>query len=682
MRETGRWRQVNLWCHDWEAAEQMAVTRLLPILDRAEAAGSISSWWFTRKGACWRLRLLPAAGQDDQADALLDATTAALTGQEVIGWWAPGIYEPEARAFGGTAGMQAAHAVFHADSRHLLHHLAQARAGDRPEHRRELALMLPAIMMTAAGQDWYEQGDIWMQVAAHRGTGPQPEPARPAAEAVHQLLTAASPAPGSPLREAPGWPAAFQHAGEQIAGLARRGTLTRGIRAVLAHHILFAWNRLGIPARQQHQLAATAATVIFGGPRHAAPPAGYDPATVAAVTTGTTRQPGPAQLRDALADHIARLGTFRTRQVETAFRTVPRHLFLPGTSLAEAYAPRVVITKRDADGTALSSASSPNVVAAMLEQLDARPGHRVLEIGTGTGINAALLAELAGPAGQVTTIDIDGDIVTAARRALAAAGYHQVRVLCGDGAAGHPDGGPYDRIIVTAGAWDLPAPWWQQLTDGGRLVVPLRLHGSGLTRSVAFDCRDGHLASNSARVCGFVPMRGDGAASGGHALQLAGDVTLNLDAADGADEQALAKALTYPAREQWTSITIGDREPAEHLDLWLATTARGFARLTAGPGARDTGLARPAPRWAGAALYDGGTIAYLTVRGDPAELGIIAHGPSAATLAGHTAGLLRTWAQDRPSQPVITAHPARTPGSRLPAGTRIERPGCRLTISW
>src|SRR6266536_1036781 len=132
-------------------------------------------------------------------------------------------------------------------------------------------------------------------------------------------------------------------------------------------------------------------------------------------------------------------------------------------------------------------------------------------------------------------------------------------------------------------------------------------------------------------------MRGDVAASDGYALQPAGDVTLNLDAAGGADEPALAKALTLPAHQQWTSITIGNREPAGHLDLWLATTA------------------------------------YLAVRGEPAELGIIAHGPSAAALAGHTARLLRTWAQDRPSQPVITARPAGTPGSRLPAGTRIER---------
>lgn len=96
------------------------------------------------------------------------------------------------------------------------------------------------------------------------------------------------------------------------------------------------------------------------------------------------------------------------------------------------------MTKRAPDGTAISSASSPYVVAIMLEQLQAHPGHRVLEIGTATGINAALLAELVGSAGQVVTVEIDDDLADGARTALAAAGYPQVEVICGDGAHGHP----------------------------------------------------------------------------------------------------------------------------------------------------------------------------------------------------------------------------------------------------
>jgi protein-L-isoaspartate(D-aspartate) O-methyltransferase len=368
---------------------------------------------------------------------------------------------------------------------------------------------------------------------------------------------------------------------------------------------------------------------------------------------------------------------------------VPRHLFLPGTRLEDAYAPRVVITKRAADGTPVSSASSPNIVAAMLEQLDARPGHRILEIGTGTGINAALLAELAGPGGHVTTIDIDEDIVTAARRNLDSAGYrHQVTVLCADGADGDPGGGTaYDRIIATAGAWDLPAAWWQQLLPDGRLVVPVVLHGSGLTRSLAFDyARPGQMISSSARVCGFVPMRGTAAAQGSRTIRLAGDVTLSLDRADPADDNELAQALTFPAHRHWTGITVGDREPVAHLDLWLATNGGRFARMSAGQHARDSQLADPAPRWAGAALHDGMAIAYLTARpaapSGQSELGIVAHGPRSTQLADDTAALLHQWSRSRPAQPRITAQPAGTTGNHAPPGFRISRPATTLTITW
>jgi protein-L-isoaspartate(D-aspartate) O-methyltransferase len=409
-------------------------------------------------------------------------------------------------------------------------------------------------------------------------------------------------------------------------------------------------------------------------------------AKLSAVTTDTTQASaaGPEQLRAALADEIRGYGVIRTPQVDAAFRAVPRHLFLPGTDLATAYAARVVVTKRAADGAALSSASHPSIVAAMLEQLDVQAGQQVLEIGAGTGINAALLAELTGPAGQVTTIDIDDDIVAGARHGLSAAGYHRAQVICGDGADGYPPGAPYDRIIVTAGAWDLALAWWQQLAAGGRLVVPLLLHGSGLTRSIAFDHQPGRMVSSSAQVCGFVAMRGAGARAG-HTVQLADDVALQLDTTSPSRDTALSQALTWPGQEHWTGVLIGDGQPAEHLDLWLATTSSGFSRLHAGPRARESGLVTPALRWGGAAVHDDENLAYLTLRPHDtgtAELGVICHGPASRDLAARTAGYLRTWNRERPDQPVITAQPARTPDDQLPAGHHIEKPGTRLTISW
>jgi protein-L-isoaspartate(D-aspartate) O-methyltransferase len=120
-------------------------------------------------------------------------------------------------------------------------------------------------------------------------------------------------------------------------------------------------------------------------------------------------------------------------------------------------------------------------------------------------------------------------------------------VICGDGALGHPARAPYDRIIVTAGAWDIACAWWQQLALGGRLVVPLRLHGSDLTRAVALDLQaPGRMTSTSTAVCGFVPLRGT-AEQAERVVHLADDVVLHLDAADVPNEAAFGQALTYPA---------------------------------------------------------------------------------------------------------------------------------------
>lgn len=91
---------------------------------------------------------------------------------------------------------------------------------------------------------------------------------------------------------------------------------------------------------------------------------------------------------------------------------------------------------------------------------------RVLEIGSG-GYNAALIAELVGETGQVTTVDIDPDVADRAQSCLAAAGYHRVNVVVADAEGGVPKHAPYDRMIVTVGAWDIPPAWSDQLAEGG-----------------------------------------------------------------------------------------------------------------------------------------------------------------------------------------------------------------------
>ena len=126
----------------------------------------------------------------------------------------------------------------------------------------------------------------------------------------------------------------------------------------------------------------------------------------------------------------------------------------------------------------------------MLDQLEAQPGERILELGAGTGYNAALLAHLVGEGGHVTTIDVDDDLVEGARAHLAAAGFTNVEAVTRDGAVGYAEGAPYDRIIATVGAHGVPHAWLDQLAPGGRLLVPQRLKGS-VSRSIAYEQRDG-----------------------------------------------------------------------------------------------------------------------------------------------------------------------------------------------
>ena len=150
-----------------------------------------------------------------------------------------------------------------------------------------------------------------------------------------------------------------------------------------------------------------------------------------------------------------------------AFQAVPRHLFVPHAPLDRAYADDVVLMKRNEAGIAISSVSQPSIVALMLEQAGIRSGDHVLEIGSG-GYNAALMRELAGPKGSVTTVDIDPEVTDRAREVLTAAGYDDVRVVRADGEFGVPEGAPYDRIVVTVTAWDIATAWIDQLRPGGR----------------------------------------------------------------------------------------------------------------------------------------------------------------------------------------------------------------------
>jgi protein-L-isoaspartate(D-aspartate) O-methyltransferase len=188
-------------------------------------------------------------------------------------------------------------------------------------------------------------------------------------------------------------------------------------------------------------------------------------------------EPDPAVWRQRLVAHLRRAGTLTDPAVERALLTVPRELFVAPVAarhgLQAVYRDRAIVTKRDALGRPTSSSSQPRIMAAMLQQLQVRPGQRVLEIGAGSGYNAALLATLVGPGGLVVSVELDDQVARSARAALARGGY-RVQVATADGRHGWAAGAPYDRIIVTASTDDVPRAWFDQLVVGGRLVLPLR----------------------------------------------------------------------------------------------------------------------------------------------------------------------------------------------------------------
>jgi protein-L-isoaspartate(D-aspartate) O-methyltransferase len=216
------------------------------------------------------------------------------------------------------------------------------------------------------------------------------------------------------------------------------------------------------------------------------------------------------QLRAQLVDGLQAGGWIRTPRVRDAFLDTPRELFLPEHAerdgLEAIYRDEPIVTKRSRHGMPLSSSSQPAIMALMLEELDLADGMRVLEIGAGTGYNAALLARLVGPAGSVTTVDVDRELARGARRALGAAG-RTARVVADDGREGFADAAPYDRIVVTASADAIPRAWLEQLAPDGALQVPIRLAGTGTQAIPLLRKAGGGLRSVSAIAGGFMPLR-------------------------------------------------------------------------------------------------------------------------------------------------------------------------------
>lgn len=206
-----------------------------------------------------------------------------------------------------------------------------------------------------------------------------------------------------------------------------------------------------------------------------------------------------------LVDHLLKFGFIQDKRIEDAFRKVPRHFFLPGRALQEVYSDGSIITKQVGIEPA-SSSTAPSLVASMLELLQIKAGMKVLEIGAGTGYNAALLAELVGDERKVFTVDIDIETIQEAQQNLARAGYKNIVIKRADGAKGLPEHSPYDRIIVTCSVRNIPKQLVDQLKEGGIIVLPIWFNGTQLTPALKKH-PNGNLIGLSTTLGGFMEMR-------------------------------------------------------------------------------------------------------------------------------------------------------------------------------
>jgi thiopeptide-type bacteriocin biosynthesis protein len=276
------WFAVRIQPTDWDTAEHTATTRLAPQLQQAQDKGLLAAWWFVRKHPCWRLRLYPGpATTVAELEVVFGTILDSLTVDGVLDRWWTAIYEPEVLAFGGPRAMAVAHRLFHTDSHCILDYLRHLDMAVQPDDvlgRREVSVLLCSSLFRAAGQDWYERGDIWHRVAQMRPlpNGIPTDRLRDMAEDMRRLLTVDSDqllGPDGPTGFASSWATGFRDAGRDLADAAQGGALLRGMRDVLAHHVIFHWNRVGLSATTQAILSRAARDAVMKPPRTPARPA-------------------------------------------------------------------------------------------------------------------------------------------------------------------------------------------------------------------------------------------------------------------------------------------------------------------------------------------------------------------------------------------------------------------------
>jgi len=200
-------------------------------------------------------------------------------------------------------------------------------------------------------------------------------------------------------------------------------------------------------------------------------------------------------------ENLVREGIIRSEAVRRAFLKYPRYLFVEEKYRKYAHLDEPLPIP------AGQTVSAPHMVAIMLELAELKPGMSVLEIGTGSGWNASLISELVKT--DVYTVERIPELVEFARRNLERAGVKNVHVIPGDGTLGFPPKAPYDRIIVTAGAPDIPKPLVEQLKPGGKLIIPVGSYHLWQDLLEVIKLEDGSIKVKNHGGVAFVPLIGE-----------------------------------------------------------------------------------------------------------------------------------------------------------------------------
>jgi methyltransferase of ATP-grasp peptide maturase system len=302
----------------------------------------------------------------------------------------------------------------------------------------------------------------------------------------------------------------------------------------------------------------------------------------------------PQARAEALVERLSAVGDIRTEVWRRAFSEVPRHLFVPWAGVPEAgpqgsrytvvggadseqrerwlelvYSDTTLITQLDghpieeaarggsATGRATSSSTAPGLMAWMLETLDLRDGHTVLEVGTGSGYNAALLGHRLGDQ-NVTSIDVDADLVSRTVERLAAAGRHP-RVQVGEARKGFPDNAPYDRIIATCSLPALPSPWIEQCQGSAKILANIAgpLTGAMVLADVADQVAEGRFLPRWAGFMwarpGFHAVRDITPRDTGEGAFTTRDTTLNPQVLDDRSFAFTAQLFLTDALPYWAA---------------------------------------------------------------------------------------------------------------------------------